>query len=89
MKQCRFRRIEIFGFALINHASAERNDPAARVANRKHDAIAKAVIVHFTVARRAAFAFDDKSRIVQCLTPGIIAAEVFQNVVPGIFRIAD
>src|SRR6185312_12325539 len=46
-KQRRFRAIEILGrvFRARHHASAKSNDATAFVANRKHQAIAKRVVI--------------------------------------------
>ncbi len=45
VKQRRFRRVHVFGLALIDHAAAESDDAAARIANRKHEPVAKPVVI--------------------------------------------
>src|SRR6185369_11488013 len=39
------RRVEVFRLALVEHATAEADRTAARIADREHDAIAEAVVV--------------------------------------------
>ena len=45
VEERRFRGVEILGLRLpLERAAAEGDDPAAQVGNRKHDAIAEAIV---------------------------------------------
>ena len=44
LEQRRFRRVQVFGLALVQHAPAEADDLPALVDDRKHDAVAEAII---------------------------------------------
>ena len=54
-----FRRIQVFRFALAQHAPPETYDIAAGIDDREHDAIAEAVVPLAVVA------FDDEAGIDQ------------------------
>ena len=43
-EQRRLRRVEVFGLAVVDHSAAEADHLAAHRADRKHDAVAKAVV---------------------------------------------
>src|SRR5947209_3185991 len=45
VEEHRLRRVEVLRLALVEDASAERDDSTSAVPYRKHDAVAKAVIV--------------------------------------------
>src|SRR5262249_38718061 len=61
----------------------------ARIANRKHHAVAEAVVVALTLPAGAALAFDDETGIAETLALGIAAAETTQHLVPGVGGVAD
>src|SRR6185437_16195952 len=88
VKERRLRRVEVLRLALADHAAAERDDPAAAVADRKHDAIAEAVIEararcpRFGLRSRSALALDDESELGE-LTPTLLRCpETTQDLVP-------
>ena len=65
VKQRGFRRIQVFRLALIDDAAAECDDPPARIANREHQAVAKAVIEAGLPFAAARVALDDQTCLQQ------------------------
>ena len=80
-EQGSFRRIEVFGLALPQHAAAETDHRAALVEDGKHDAVAEAVVA------LAAFALDHQPRLHQGFR-GVIVKNLGQ-ILPCRRRIAD
>src|SRR5262249_1099369 len=73
----------------VDDTSTKGDDPAARIANRKHHAVAEAVVVALTLPAGAAFAFDDETGVDEALALGIAAPETTQYLVPGAGGVAD
>ena len=71
MKHRRFRRIQIFGFAIIDDPSAETDDAPATVADREHDTIAEPVVVSRLLV------FENQPGLEQALVTFVAAAEFF------------
>ena len=78
-----FRRIQIFGFAVIDDPSAETDDAPAAVADREHDAIAEPVVASRLLV------FDNQPGFEQALAKFVAAAKFFQHGIPTAGRIAD
>jgi hypothetical protein len=88
MEQRRLGRIEVLRLAAVDHAAAEADDPAARVADREHHAIAEAVVER-VLARRRSLAPDDEAGREQRALRLLGCAEAAQHLLPGVRRIAD
>ena len=72
VEERRLRRVEIFRRdLLLQRAAAERDDPAAPIADRKHDAVAEAVVRH-----RNVFAGDDQAGLDHVLDRDFGGAEM-------------
>ena len=80
-EQRRFRRIQVFGFALVQHAPAEADDLAAHVDDGEHDAVAEAVVALAFFARDHEAGLDQRGVLV-------VGHGGFQ-VLPVVRRIAD
>jgi hypothetical protein len=64
VEQFGLRRVEVLGLALVEHATAEADGAAARVADWKHDPVAETVVETGAQGRDAAsgLPFDDQPR---------------------------
>src|SRR5262245_1337216 len=89
VEERRLGRVQVLRLAGVDDASTEGDDAAARIANRKHHAVAEAVVVALTLPAGAALAFDDETGIAETLALGIAAAETTQHLVPGVGGVAD
>src|ERR1019366_9292354 len=80
-KQWSFRRVKIFGFTLIQYASAKANDLPAHIDDGEHNAIPKAIVTLVTLA------FYHESGLDQtCI---LIVGYSGIKVLPSIRRITD
>ena len=79
VKQHRLRGVQVLGLAGIDNAAAEGDDASAVVADGKHDAIAKAIVVPLALANLPALAFDDEARVGEALAVGVLGAETPQH----------
>ena len=52
VEQRRLGRVQVLGLALIDDATAEAEDPAARIAYREHQAVSKSIIESALAPRR-------------------------------------
>ncbi len=80
-KQRRFRRIEIFGLAFVQHAPAKADDLSAHIDDGKHDPVAKPVVA------LVRFAADHQAGLIQCVSP--IVRKGSGQILPAFRRIAD
>ena len=64
LEQRSFRRIEVFRFPLVNHATSETDHGSALVVDRKHDAIAEAVIAPALFAGDHQPGFSQRIRLI-------------------------
>ena len=74
VKERGLRRVQVLRFALIDDAPAECDGASARIADRKHDAIA--------VADLSTLALDDEAKVSQLPPRAVAAPEALQDVVP-------
>src|SRR5262249_45214409 len=63
VEERRLGRVEVLRLAGVDDTSTKGDDAAARIANRKHHAVAEAVVVALTLPAGAAFAFDDETGV--------------------------
>jgi uncharacterized membrane-anchored protein len=89
VKQRGFRRIQVLGLALIDDAAAEAQHPAARIADRKHQAVAKAIVEAGTCPAAARIALDDQAHLQQAAPLLLRGAEAIEQGVPGVGRVAQ
>ena len=73
-----FRRVQVLGFVVAEHAAAEGDHPAAAVADRKHHPIAKAV-----VALAGLGVVDQQAGIDHRLLLQRVATHVLEQIVPA------
>ncbi len=88
VEQRRLRRIQVFRLAALEHPAAETQHAAARIADRKHDAVAEAVIPGLAPRTRCV-ALDDQSRGKQRAARLVGGTEPSQHFIPGVGRVAD
>ncbi len=92
MEDRRFRRVQVFGFALAHDPSAEADGAATGVADRKHHAFAETVVVLAAFAQLLAFtglAADQHAGLLQQLALTGRGAQRFQQTVPAGGGIAE
>ena len=83
-------RVEIFGLALVNDPAAESEHAAARIADGKHQTVAKAVVeprlagALATVLTPALLTLDDEPELRQPAALRLVAAESIVQCVPGV-----
>ena len=80
VEQLGLRRVQVLGLALVEHAPAEADRAAARIADREHHAIAEAVVV--AGSRRLALALDDQADLQQLARSRLARAELLQHASP-------
>src|SRR5580692_11265316 len=83
VKQRRFGRVQVLGLALVDDAATEAQHPAARVADRENQAVAKPVVK----TRRlpgTRVALDDEARLQQATPLLVRGAEPVEQGVPRV-----
>jgi hypothetical protein len=86
VEQRRLGRVQVLGLALVEDAAAERDRPAARVADREHHAIAEAVVES---GLPLAAALHHEAGLEQGVLAFRRSAEAFQYGIPGVRCVAD
>ncbi len=76
-----FRRVQVFGFALVDNAATEGDDLALRIDDGDHQAVAEAVVA------AAGLVLDDQAGDLQFV--GVVIGEDGLQVLPAVRRIAD
>ncbi len=89
VKEGRFGRVEIFRLALLDDPASERDDPAAHIPDREHDAVPKAIVMALAIADLPTLALDDQTQLRERATLRIATPEAPQHLVPRIRGIAD
>ena len=91
VKQRGFGRVEVFGLALVDDPAAESEHAAARIADRKHQAVAKTVVESALTAVLAAalIPFDDEPELRQAAALILLGAESIEQCVPGVGGVAE
>jgi len=69
VKHRSLRRIEIFGFTLVERSAPETDNPPSRVSYRKHDPTSKSVVLAPLIVP------NDEPRFEKVLLPGSVAAQ--------------
>ncbi len=85
VKQRGLGRIHVLGLALIDHASAEADDPAARIANREHQPVAKSIVItagFFTAA------LENETHLQQPAPVIFLNSKALEQRLPGVGCIA-
>src|ERR1700730_8283780 len=72
VKEGGLRGVEILRFPLLDDAPPEGDDPSARIADRKHDALPEPVVMPLAVANLAPVALDDEAQIRELLAVRLI-----------------
>src|SRR4029077_7557857 len=89
VKQHRLGRVEILRLASLDDASTKGDDPPAGIADGKHHAIAKAIVVALTLAAATTLALDDEAGLCEAFALGDACAETAQELVPRVRRVTD
>src|SRR6185437_4471557 len=85
VKQGRLRRVQVFGGdVFFQRAAAKRDDPAAQIRDRKHHAVAKAIIGYRDVVAR-----DQQTRLDHVLDRNALGSQIFLQRKTLARRIAD
>src|SRR5207237_6160762 len=88
LEERRLGRIEVLGLAFADDAAAESDHVAARVEDRKHDALAKAVVTARLLLRAlGGLAIDDEPGVLELARR--IVGEHRREVLPSLGRVAD
>ena len=77
-------RVEIFRCAVVQHSSAKANGAASLIANRKHDAVAKAIVLFLVFGLG-----DDHTRLIEKFDFVGVAARSLEQIIPARRGIAN
>ena len=89
VEQFGLRRIQVLRFALVEHAAAKGDRASARVADRKHDAVAEAVVVPALTSGRVRLPLDDEPCPQQHLPVVLGRPVAVEQAVPARRRVTD